>query len=89
MTDPIRPQTTAAKEGLAAWMLRVAIVSGCSAADTHLRCSWPECGCKTLPTQMRAGLAAVMLGLPSDATVSVGGEWTPADVIGQELVDAR
>ncbi len=37
-------------------MLR-ATRAGCNAADIHLRCSYPECGCTKTPIIVRAALA--------------------------------
>lgn len=34
--------------------------AGCDAVDPHLRCSFPECGCKTNPRIVRAALAALL-----------------------------
>lgn len=77
-------------ETLAAWMLRVGISSACIACDSdvHLSCTWPICACTTLPVQMRAGLAAVMSGLPSDAAIVFSDDdWMPTDMLGQEIAN--
>lgn len=34
-----------------------AIRTGCWAAEVHLACSYPDCGCKNLPTAIIAALA--------------------------------
>ena len=38
------------KKSAAPSALEVAIQAGCAAADVHLTCSYPECGCKQIPT---------------------------------------
>lgn len=37
-----------------------AIRAGCTAADIHLRCSYPECSCKNLPKAITAAVAVVL-----------------------------
>ncbi len=39
-----------------------AVRAGCNAADIHLRCSYPECGCKQTPIIVRAALAIADTG---------------------------
>lgn len=38
--------------------------AGCDAVDPHLRCSFPECGCKSNPRIVRAALAALLADPP-------------------------
>ena len=38
-----------------------AIRSGCSAADFHLACSYPQCKCKQTPTVVRAAIENYLL----------------------------
>lgn len=33
-----------------------AIRAGCTAADVHLTCSYPECFCKQIPTAVKAAI---------------------------------
>lgn len=37
--------------------IQMAIRAGCSAAEIHLMCSYPQCGCKSTPIIVRAALA--------------------------------
>lgn len=37
-------------------ILDEAIRAGCTAVDVHLRCSYPECGCKQLPRAIAAAI---------------------------------
>lgn len=53
MSNEDAPQTT---------RYQAAVVAACKAGDTHLTCSFPNCGCKTLPKQMRAGLEEFCCG---------------------------
>lgn len=34
-----------------------AVVAGCTAADMHLTCSYPECKCKKIPVAIKAAIA--------------------------------
>ena len=38
--------------------LNIAIRAGCSAADIHLVCSYPDCRCKQTPRMVKAVLAS-------------------------------
>lgn len=33
-----------------------AVRAGCTAADVHLKCSYPDCACKQIPAAIRAAL---------------------------------
>lgn len=35
-----------------------AIHAGCTAADIHLRCSYPDCNCKQMPKAIEAAIMA-------------------------------
>lgn len=35
-----------------------AVRAGCTAADLHLRCTYPECGCKDFPKGVEAAIIA-------------------------------
>lgn len=37
------------------------VVKGCDASDVHLRCGYPECTCRNMPTAIRTGLAEFAL----------------------------
>ena len=38
--------------------VEAAIRVGCTAADIHLRCSYPSCACKQIPAAIKAAIAA-------------------------------
>lgn len=38
--------------------IKDAVRAGCNAADRHLRCSYPDCGCPTFPRAIKAAIAA-------------------------------
>jgi hypothetical protein len=40
--------------------LDAAIRARCTTADVHLRCSWPECGCKTQRKPMETAILAYL-----------------------------
>jgi hypothetical protein len=35
-----------------------AVRAGCEAADVHLRCTYPDCGCKDFPKGVEAAILA-------------------------------
>ena len=51
----------------AEWQLDEAIRVGCSAANVHLCCSYPQCNCTTIPVAIKAALAAAPSPPPSAA----------------------
>jgi hypothetical protein len=42
--------------------LDAAIRARCTTADAHLRCTWPDCGCKTPKAPMEAAVLAYLAG---------------------------
>lgn len=43
-----------------------AIRIGCSAAEIHLRCSYPECSCTSIPTAIRAAVSFAIRDAAND-----------------------
>lgn len=38
------------------WRIIAAIRAGCTAADIHLACSYPDCNCKQMPKAVEAAI---------------------------------
>ena len=51
-------------------LLERMIRAACEAAHEPLRCTGPNCGCQTLPRQMRAAIAAARV--PTEGMVKAG-----------------
>lgn len=48
--------------------LDAAIRARCTTADIHLRCTWPDCGCKTPRAPMEAAIRAYFAVAPGMIT---------------------
>lgn len=46
--------------------MQEAIRVGCTAADVHLRCSYPDCSCKQIPKAVEAAVTFALRDAASD-----------------------
>lgn len=48
--------------------MKQAIRIGCTAADIHLTCSWPDCSCTELPKAIQAAVAFAVRDVVKEMT---------------------
>lgn len=66
-------------------MLETAIRAGCTEMDVHLRCSWPDCRCKTFPIGFKAALIAALRNPDDRALHAMADVWIVLDTRRQNL----